>query len=272
MIGRQLLISFTLLGSGLARTLTLKKGEYIPPEDVGEIHNRILLQVKDRFAEAKPENRHEAFIYIKEEMMNLCEDGDLECEIEAEREAINFEFKQSLHLDVKDVLPYRLNDQKLVDALEGIYSSISLLETQSPEDTIETMQNIAEKYLEEEQNEAKRDVVTGTASVAVASTQLWADVASNPDDAFHEILKTGGVDRRLQFNLTATLEDFFTSIGVSDANVDKLIAVIEAGVIAAITGFLFPAIISILFGIGVALTPIATLQIVLASFQAFLDF
>ena len=241
----------------------ISKGRRLKPEEFGEIHNRICLQVSDRIAEKMPTTRGEAFRYLTEEMLTLCDEDDSECKIRMHEASIRSQFQdfqsRDYHTVIDDVFPFTLNDLELKNTIKDIYFAIDLLDTMNVEQVKSTIHQISQEYSEKDHHDAKKEVVAITASVAASSTELWIKIFSDPNHGFtklynhHRKLKED--PRKLQFVANVT-EDVINLVGtgatvgitVAGNSVLRLINVIKSDVLGTVVSTVYPAITAVVTG------------------------
>jgi len=219
----------------------------LAPEEFGDVHNRICLQVRDRIAEKTPNSRGEAFRYLTEELLNLCEEDDGSCHSKIRRAALKSQSQNYQYRDyetiIDDVMPFTLEDMEVRNTLKDIYYSIDLLDTMSVDDVKATISDISDEFKETDGHPAMKDLVEMTASVAASSVELWMGVATNPDDAFH---KLSGNGRKLQLE---SPDISLANAGATARLTLSLISnIIRSDVLGAVMYGVRPAISSVIEG------------------------
>lgn len=239
------------------------KGRILKPEEFGEIHNRICLQVSDRIAEKMPETRGEAFRYLTEEMLTLCDEDDTECQMHMHEASMRSQFQDFKSRDyetvIDDVFPFTLDDFELKNTIKDIYFSIDLLDTMNAEQVQSTIYQISQEYSEKDHHDAKKEVVAIIASVAASSTELWIEVFSDPNHGFTKLYnhhqRLSEDPRKLQIlsNITEdaiNLANTGATIGfeIAGNNILRLINVIKSDMIGTVVSTVYPAITAVVTG------------------------
>lgn len=189
------LITAAVLYLQIHGTFASRNSRKLAPEDFGEAHNRICLQVRDRIAEKTPTSKGEAFRYLNEELMTLCAEDDSECRSKMKQYSLRAQHQNYKYRDhetiIDDIMPFTLNDVEVRNTLKDIYYSIDLLDTMGVDDLKATILGISNDYKETDNHQGMKDLVEVTASVAASSVELWMGVFTDPDDAFHKLSGDG---------------------------------------------------------------------------------
>ena len=228
------------------------KGRRLKPEEFGEIHNKICYQVRDRIAQKKPESRGEAFRYLTEELLTLCDEDDVDCQVRMHEASMQAQFQnfdqRNYDNIIDDVFPFTFNDIELKNTIKDIYFSVNLLDTMSVEDIQSTIRKISNEYGQSNNHEAKKELVALTASIAASSTELWVGIFSDPNDAFHKLYNN---DRKLlEEKRGLQMADEATTDGSSLAGfaLSSVVDVIRSDVVGAVAGNIFDAVMAVVSG------------------------
>ena len=232
----------------------------LEPEEFGNIHNRICLQVRDRIARKTPQTKAEAFRYLKEELLTLCEDDDVKCQAYMHKVSVHSQFQNFRYRNyetiIDDAMSFALGDTELENTLKDIYFAIDLLDSMGVKDVQDILMKITSDFNDSDKHESKKHLVSTIASVAASSMELWMKTFSDPNDAFHKLLEDGEEKRLVEERgLQAEPVDAVSS---SAANIIKPIVnnagfivtttfvgvlnVIKSDVIGAVTSAIRPAI------------------------------
>lgn len=219
------------------------------PDDMGTLHNEIVMQVHDRLLESAPKDHNEYSQIIYEEVITTCEDADDAC-----RERI-WQYIEKGRVEVKELMEagdsFHVHsyvhddlDDDLKVPLHEILDAVRLLHDHPLDHVLDTLSKISDKM--ESNNDShsfNKDVVQMVTSIASGSALLWSEIDDNPHSAFHK-LYTNGKKRNLQ---TVTTEVIQQSFGVSSAT--RIVGFVLSDTIGAIKGLAIPAVF-FLSGLG----------------------
>ena len=193
----------------------------LTPNDVGTLHNTVMVRVHDRVLEKEPQTYDHFSVVLYEEMSALCSDVDHECKRSVHETIVRSKyevkelFSTGKSYDLLSALPEEI-DQTVANSLNRVHKSIHVLDSEGLEEYFNELDQILSDVDESEMSEVNKAVVQSVASIARSSGEFWTEVAGNPESIAHQYN-----GRKMQ--------------SIVDVGLD-LIGVIQADVVGAVRG------------------------------------